>query len=110
MVTRGPGQGSPNKVSPINGAHAKEEEMNESNGVAEGNDDGIDLNSPVPQQQQKRPKVYLKPLPLDKIKTNGSSNAPLKPLPMIGSTGLHGKAAGMMSLQDIPAGGGGSNG
>jgi len=65
VVTRGPAQGSPNKVLPINGEHGKEEEINEPNGVTESNDEGIDLNSPVP--HQKKPKVYLKPLPLDKI-------------------------------------------
>jgi hypothetical protein len=104
VVSRGLGQGSPNKVLPVNGEHSKEEEINEPNGVTEGNEDGIDLNSPVP--QQKKPKVYLKPLPLDKIKTNGSSNVPLKPVPIIGSTGLHGKVIGMMSSQDTLVGGG----
>jgi hypothetical protein len=104
VVSRGLGQGSPNKVLPVNGEHSKEEEINEPNGVTEGNEDGIDLNSPVP--QQKKPKVYLKPLPLDKIKTNGSSNVPLNPVPIIGSTGLHGKVIGMMSSQDTLVGGG----
>ena len=52
------------------------------------NEDGIEIsNSPAP--QQKKPKVYLKPLPLDKLKPNGSSsNVPLKPLPVIGANGV----------------------
>ena len=50
------------------------------------NEDGVAIgNSPAP--QQKKPKVYLKPLPLDKLKSNGSStNAPLKPLPIVGGS------------------------
>ena len=59
--------------------------MNEANSITEGNEDEMDLNSPVP--QQKKPKVYLKPLPLDKIKTNGSSNVPLNPIQMSGMQG-----------------------
>ena len=48
------------------------------------NEDGIMCeNSPVP--QSKKPKVYLKPLPLDKLRTNGSTNVPLKALPVIGA-------------------------